>query len=871
MSNTEIINIEVDANKALQAISEANAAIKELTDANKQLAAEMEADTSKKAENTDAIEVNNAKIRVLTESVRTYQKEIRNSIKEQQGDGTSLKELRATLSNLTKQYDELSAAQRNGAEGNQLQQQIQKTITEISSAEQATGRFQRSVGNYSNALKDLRQRYKENLSEVARLKGEHKEGTEEFKKASAAAGQLAKQLRESRATAAAMSQEFAGLNTAVGTVQLIAGAFEGAVGAMTLFGVDSKQAAEAQKELTAAIALGNGVQNVANALKADGNLILGITKIQMTAATAAETVHTAAQGKGIIATKAATIAQALFNAVAKANPYVLLATALITVVGALAAFAIGNSAAKEKQKEINDEIQRGTENLKDLDFQYQRRIERFKAEGATQKAILIQQMNDAKSQVINVQRQYNDYLDKLAQDGVKKYSDEQQQQIDTYESSLKERKQAYIKAADAVSNYTIQSNRERAAKAAADEKAAAEKQTAADKAAAEKRKKDAEEAYRNQVEAIRAMEDESINLISNDYERKTAKLRTEHRRQIEDLREKLRTEKNLNKTAREAINRQINMLDSAFQRAQLQLIQKHNQDEEAANNERTQRRIEEWNKSAEAIENAQQRAHEAIINQARIDGATEIEIDRLTAQAKIEEANNLQKKLDETDTDFLQRKLAKQVEAAEASKKVTEDEQAAKEKITETHTQARIGAEQSMQNAMQQTLNATKADTNTRKAIAVATIAINEAESIAAAVASATKGDPYTIALRIAAAVGSVVAAMMQASSALSGASGYATGGYVSGAGTGTSDSIPVRLSNGESVINANATSQFAPLLSALNQSAGGAPITSQTDNNYLARQFAAALSVQPSPVVSVTEFNKVSDRMTRNVNISEF
>ena len=60
-----------------------------------------------------------------------------------------------------------------------------------------------------------------------------------------------------------------------------------------------------------------------------------------------------------------------------------------------------------------------------------------------------------------------------------------------------------------------------------------------------------------------------------------------------DLRDKLRTEKNLNKTAREGINRQINMLDTAFQRAQLQLIQKHNQDEEAANNERTQRRIEE--------------------------------------------------------------------------------------------------------------------------------------------------------------------------------------------------------------------------------------------------------------------------------------
>ena len=135
------------------------------------------------------------------------------------------------------------------------------------------------------------------------------------------------------------------------------------------------------------------------------------------------------------------------------------------------------------------------------------------------------------------------------------------------------------------------------------------------------------------------MEDESINLISNDYERETAKLRTEHRRQIEDLRDKLRTEKNLNKTAREAINRQVNMLDTAFQRAQLQLIQKHNQDEEAANNERTRRRIDEWNKSAEAIEDAQQRAHEAIINKSRIKGAVAIQkrIDIILVLSRSEE------------------------------------------------------------------------------------------------------------------------------------------------------------------------------------------------------------------------------------------
>lgn len=44
-----------------------------------------------------------------------------------------------------------------------------------------------------------------------------------------------------------------------------------------------------------------------------------------------------------------------------------------------------------------------------------------------------------------------------------------------------------------------------------------------------------------------------------------------------------------------------------------------------------------------------------------------------------------------------------------------------------------------------------------------------------------------------------------------------AGGGYISGAGTGTSDSIPAMLSNGEYVVNANATSKYLPLLSALN------------------------------------------------------
>lgn len=53
----------------------------------------------------------------------------------------------------------------------------------------------------------------------------------------------------------------------------------------------------------------------------------------------------------------------------------------------------------------------------------------------------------------------------------------------------------------------------------------------------------------------------------------------------------------------------------------------------------------------------------------------------------------------------------------------------------------------------------------------------------------------------------------------------YAEGGLVVGPGSGTSDSINAKLSNGESVINAKSTRMFAPILSAINQAGGGKAI----------------------------------------------
>lgn len=70
--------------------------------------------------------------------------------------------------------------------------------------------------------------------------------------------------------------------------------------------------------------------------------MLGISRLQQTALTKAKVYDRLVTMQGTKATISATVAQKAFNLIANANPYVLLATALVTVVGALTLFSIGD-------------------------------------------------------------------------------------------------------------------------------------------------------------------------------------------------------------------------------------------------------------------------------------------------------------------------------------------------------------------------------------------------------------------------------------------------------------------------------------------------------------------------------------------------
>jgi hypothetical protein len=96
----------------------------------------------------------------------------------------------------------------------------------------------------------------------------------------------------------------------------------------------------------------------------------------------------------------------------------------------------------------------------------------------------------------------------------------------------------------------------------------------------------------------------------------------------------------------------------------------------------------------------------------------------------------------------------------------------------------------------------------------------------------------------------------------------FSEGGLVTGPGSGTSDSIPAMLSNGEAVMTAQAVNDWGAMLSAMNVASGGNAI--QVSNlpqrndgmKGMERMMERALMNMPAPIVSVVDINKGQKRV---------
>lgn len=193
--------------------------------------------------------------------------------------------------------------------------------------------------------------------------------------------EMAKQLEEAKQKAAEMldlqgdlnqelknmASDTRGLDTLVEGINVLGNATSLTMGIIAQFTGKEEDAQKAVVAFTTAQSAANTVIGIYNALQPWSNTMKSVGIVKDLAATAAIKLKTAAEGKNIVATKAATVAQAAFNAVASANPYVLLATAIIGVATACYIFATKSNEAEEKE----EELKKGAEAAKEA-FEKQR-------------------------------------------------------------------------------------------------------------------------------------------------------------------------------------------------------------------------------------------------------------------------------------------------------------------------------------------------------------------------------------------------------------------------------------------------------------------------------------------------------------------
>lgn len=291
-----------NVNVTAQATTASKTQQKALTDEEK--AAAKLAATKAKLASADS-QANKEQIAATT-ALRDRTKEVTRAVIQDGLESDSVKAMGMQLTDLRNQYDSLSASQRNNADnGGKLLTQIQSLDSEYKALKESTGDFRDSVGDYKKGIAGL-----EDLS-----RGLDRVGT--------------------------------------GTTALSANVV-GSNAVLDAFGDTSEAVAKTSTGLYGVLATAALAQEAYNSVVKEG-------VIQNTAAAVVDGVR-AIQAKAVAASVAlegeatvgATVAQAAFNLVAAANPYVLLAIALVAVVGAIVAFATSTDKSAQNQKQAND-------------------------------------------------------------------------------------------------------------------------------------------------------------------------------------------------------------------------------------------------------------------------------------------------------------------------------------------------------------------------------------------------------------------------------------------------------------------------------------------------------------------------------------
>lgn len=853
------------------------------------------------------------------EAIRILNKEIQNNIKAEKQQQDSLVALRASLSNLTRQYDEMSEAERESASGQDLEIHINAITDKIKEAEEKTQRFYRNVGNYQQAFEKALSPLKKQLDEI---RDAYLDMSEEERKG--AAGEemrihMANIQAQLESTAEAGGKFQNELLSLVG----IQGGFLGSI-ANSVGGLESmSQAFMAGKAAVAAFSK----QLLALLMNPVVAIIAGIALVIMGLVKAINSSEEATNRVSVLLAPLKRLLDELLHILQ------IFAAGILAVVEAWVKLYDWQMKLMEKLpliggviKEINEANREAIELAKEKIAieQQSRENEVQNAKDALEVSKLRTLAKDKEKYTVEERLKFVREANKL-----------EEQQADR-NVKLAERKLKALQIESEWAENNAETNKE-LAKLEADVYRARKEQfdktrelkeqentliqegIAKAKTEADAKKKAAEESAKvfkeqrdKERDAIRQAEDALLALIKDEREKRSKEINLSYSREISDLKRKLAEEKNLTVKAKDAIRRTIKLKEQQLyvelqklseeqlqkdivnrqklidtqlaavrsgseQEFQLKMQQLMVQrDMELSNTELTEQMKqairEKYNKQMDDLsaqhnnevfkkqQEAMRLHYETEIAEAH---GNEVEILTIKMEQKRTELESLQQMEGESWEAFNLRKLETENAYIEAKQELTNKEV----EIEQVKFQATADITNAMSGLAEAASEHSKGLAIASKVLALAEIAINTGKAIAAGVAQAQSvpfpGNIAAIATTIATILSSIATATKSVKSAK-----FAVGGLATGPGTGTSDSIPANLSDGESVITAKATNMFAPILSAFNMMGGGVPINVTTTSNQtlgedmLARAVAKGMMMAPPPIVSVEEFTSVANRV---------
>lgn len=868
----KVLDIKVNYNEAIKAIAEYQTKIDAARDAEKSLKKQMKDGEISRQQYNEEMAASKAYIADCNDSIRIITKTMQNQIKQEKEMEGSLKALRAELSNLTNEYDSLSESERKSAKGEDLKNKINEVTDALKGAEEETQRYYRNVGNYKEAIIEAANA---NIPFV-----------EQINQMVTAIGGLKDYLSGVKVEMVAVSAGTSGLTKVlklfkVALVSTGIGALVVALGSLVSWFTKTQKGVETANKIMGALGATINVI-IDRASKLGSALVNLLTGNFKQAGEDAKAVFSGIGKEIADETKQAWKLAEVLNEIDKKEVMLSMSRA-------------ANRAEIEKLKKAAD----------DQTLSTQERIKAAEKAAEIEKKDLDVQTQLAEARLANtlgftkMTGEVRKLMEQIKAGDVT--ADEVIGKLGLSESTIEDLKnfrdqfnELQELMEDSYGRQTEQQNTLNSIR-----------QEGADKA---------KEAKQTELEAVRAAEDAMLALVKDKREQARKEIELNYSRQIEDLQISLKEEENLTAKARQAINTQIKALeeqknielqklsDEELQKEidnrtklislQLESVREGSEQEyqlkmqqldaqraaELANKELTEQMkqaiVDKYNKQMDDLvtqreQEISEKQQEAVrvrleneIMQMQQSGASELEILQEQAEQKLEFLNSVQQQEGESEQEFLNRKLQANQEYLDAKKAISDKEV----EIEQAKYQAISGIMGGLSSVMDAFGEDSKALAVMSKGLALAEIAINTGKAIAAGVAQAQSVPFPANLVAIATTVATVLSNIATATQTVKSAK-FATGGLVTGPGTGTSDSIPAQLSNGESVMTARATSMFAPLLSSFNQMGGGVPINvTQTSSQALGEDMlarAVAKGVQSiRPVVSVEEINNVSNRV---------